>query len=69
MMITTKEVWEDGEIEAASLDPRLDEEFGVEELVKAVRGIRNIKAPGKDGITAEFIKGLPTKNRPNSGKC
>ena len=60
MAITTKEVWEDEETESASLDSRLDEEIGAEELIKAVRGIRNKKAPGEDGITAEFIKGLPT---------
>ena len=69
MTITMKEVWEDGETEAASLNPRLDEEIGAEKLVKAVRGIRNKKAPGDDGIAAEFIKGPQQKNGPNSGRC
>ena len=46
---------------SASLDSRLDEDIGAEELIKAVRRIRNKKAPGEDGITAKFIKGLPTE--------
>lgn len=39
--------------------PLLDGDFTLEEISSALRKCKTGKTPGKDGITVEFIKGLP----------
>ena len=46
-----------------SVDKGLDQEINQEELRKALRSTKNKKAPGEDGITAEFLKGLTLERR------
>ena len=46
-----------------SVDEGLDQEISQEELRKALRSTKNKKAPGEDGITAEFLKGLTLERR------
>lgn len=49
--------WEKSQGE--SDDPRMDAEIAVHEVIRALKDTKNKKAPGEDGITVEFIKGMP----------
>lgn len=50
--------------EEESTEPKLDEVFSMKEIKEAIRKLGNKKAPGEDGIAAEFLKNITAEAVP-----